>query len=1025
MDGSSVTAVLVVRNGAAWLPAALAALDASTVMPGQVVVADTASTDGSRALLAARGPVLDLPATTGYGAAVAAALATVPSTAWIWLLHDDAAPDPSALEALMAYGDAHPDAALLGPKVRDWDDLRLLVEVGLTTDPSGHRHTGIDGREYDQGQRDDDRDVLAVGTAGALVRRSVWDEVGGLDPALPVFRDDLDLGWRITAAGHRVVVVPRSTLRHARAATTGRRELTAVSGRPGRLDRRHALLVLLAHASGRSLPLLVPALLASSLLRAVGFLLSRQVLAARDEVRAVGWVLLRPGLVRSARAARRRTRRIPAGNTRALLAGRTDRLRSRLEVVAAGVSAALTQRLGGEAVPLRLLDPYGGLGDAGPDGPDAEAELVVPAGPGLLRLVLRQPSVLLVLGLTAVALLAERSLLRPGPLLGGRLLPIPDSASALWSSYATGWHDVAGGTATAAAPVVAALAGLSTLLLGRTGLAVDLLLLGSVPLAAASAYVAAGRLTSRRLLRGWAAATWALLPVATIGIATGRLDVAAVQVAGPLLLIGGAAVLRDDPRQQGWRRAWALGLGLAMTCAFAPLLWPVAALLLLAPAVATRSASRIGAALIAAAVPTLVLGPWLLAAPGGLLAGPGRVLAGTDPGGWRLLLLNPGGSAPTVLLGCGLLGAALAGLLHAGRQTGVRRAWLLAGAGLALAAALARAGTWPGLGLQVAAAGMLGAAVLGAQGLRQRLAASSFGGRQVGAAALVGLAALTPVGLGLAWLAGGVPGPLTRDRTAVLPAFARAELAGGADLRVLALRAEDGRVAYDLSGPRGPVLGDADLGVPRGQTRRLDGVVADLLTVSGSDAAQALAGWGVRYVALTPGPGSDAVADGLDAQPGLTRRASGAVVLWRVVAPAARLTVLSGDTAAAALAGRRAAGPDALQLAPVQPLAGLADGTAVRVGPGRAGRLVVLAETAAPGWRATYDGRPLVPRTAWGWAQGFELPANGGVLRVHHDSRGRPAAVALQGLALAVVVVLAGPGARRRRGLEVVDEGAA
>jgi len=111
--------------------------------------------------------------------------------------------------------------------VRDWSDPRVLVEVGLTTDGAGHRETGLDRREYDQGQHDAVRDVLAVGTAAALVRRDVWDALGGLDAALPVFRDDLDLGWRVNAAGHRVLVVPPARVRHVRAATTGRRQTEA------------------------------------------------------------------------------------------------------------------------------------------------------------------------------------------------------------------------------------------------------------------------------------------------------------------------------------------------------------------------------------------------------------------------------------------------------------------------------------------------------------------------------------------------------------------------------------------------------------------------------------------------------------------------------------------------------------------------------------------------------------------------------------------------------------------------------
>jgi len=125
------------------------------------------------------------------------------------------------------------------------------------------------------------------------------------------------------------------------------------------------------------------------------------------------------------------------------------------------------------------------------------------------------------------------------------------------------------------------LAAASSVLFGKPWLAVDVLLLASVPLAGAAAYAAARRVVRHQVLRWWAAATWALLPVATGAVAAGRLDAAAVQIALPLLLLSAARVLREDPAEGGWRRAWALGLGLSLVVALAPALWPPAAVALI------------------------------------------------------------------------------------------------------------------------------------------------------------------------------------------------------------------------------------------------------------------------------------------------------------------------------------------------------------------------------------------------------------------------------------------------------------
>jgi GT2 family glycosyltransferase len=1039
---ADVTAVLVAHDGERWLPTALEALARQTVQPAQVLLVDTGSRDATAELLAAAGPVLTLPRDTGYGAAVGAALASAPAdTSWLWLLHDDVAPEPEALEALLAHAAGAPAAAVLGPKMLDWDDPRVLVEVGVTTDAAGHRETGLERREQDQGQHDAPRDVLAVGTAAALVRRDVWQALGGLDRALEVFRDDLDLGWRVNAAGARVVVVPAARARHARAATTGRRSLDAAGGRPAGIDRRNALLVLLAHASAPRLALMLPGLVAASVLRALGFLLTRQVLLARDELAAPLSVLGRPGRLLAARRERARTRTVRQRELRPLFATRTARLQTRLAAASGWVS--------GDVSPGAPPAP----GDVG--APEAE-ELAAPVRSGALRRLLLRRGVLLVLALALLALVAERSVLAVGGgvLAGGRLLPPPDGAGELWAAYAGSWSPTAGGTAAPPPPSLAVLAALASVLLGKAWLAVDLLLLASVPLAGATAWWAARHVVGSPLLAAWAAVTWALLPVATGAVATGRLDAAAVQMGLPLLAVGAAAVLRGDPRASGWHRAWALGLGLALVSAFSPALWPLAATLLVGAAVVMLGSERgpaarrrAVAAAVAAVVPGLVLLPWSLSAVrslGLLLHGPGRLAADAalvDPTlpAWHLLLLSPGGAGvPPVWMTAGLVLAALGGLLRSERSRPAVAGWAVVLASLAVGALLSRTplpgpGTtldlpvWPGVALQLAAGGMLLAALVGADCVGAWLAHHAVGWRHL----LVGVTAVTaglvPLLAAGAWVVGGAADPLRRDIPPLLPAFARAELEQEPGLRVLAVRpGAGGTAAYELTGARGDRLGRGDVPVPREQLAALDDVVADLLSPRGSAAAEALATRAVRYVALPGGDGTAlrGLAAALDSQQGLTRRSVGDVLLWQVTAPTGRLTLLPPATAAAATSGDDAVRPDRelLRDAPPVVLPSGREAAVAAVPPGEPGRLAVLAEAADPGWQARLDGRPLPRRTAWGWAQGFEVPPEGGRLELRRDAAPRRLALAGQAATVLVVAVLAAPAARRRRGLEVVDD---
>jgi GT2 family glycosyltransferase len=224
-----VTAVVVGHEGAAWLPRLTESLWALNPRPDRLIAVDTGSTDETAEMLAGMPgvePVVSMSARTGFGAAVARGIEAVgfapvpspydvygdnrhvPVVEWLWLLHDDCAPSPRALEQLLLQATMSPETGVWGPKLRLWPRDRELLEVGVTTSLGGRRDTGIENGELDQGQHDQPRNVLAVSSAGMLVRRDVWEALHGFDPRLPMFRDDIDFGWRASRAGAAFVPPP-------------------------------------------------------------------------------------------------------------------------------------------------------------------------------------------------------------------------------------------------------------------------------------------------------------------------------------------------------------------------------------------------------------------------------------------------------------------------------------------------------------------------------------------------------------------------------------------------------------------------------------------------------------------------------------------------------------------------------------------------------------------------------------------------------------------------------------------------
>jgi hypothetical protein len=215
----------------------------------------------------------------------------------------------------------------------------------------------------------------------------------------------------------------------------------------------------------------------------------------------------------------------------------------------------------------------GGLHHAAAD--PADEVPPVPESP-LIKRLMTSPGILTCALLLVVALVAEHSLMGAGPLGGGALVPSWGGVGGLWREYLAGFHDTGIGSASSTPPYIAVVAALATLLGGKPWLAVDVILLGSVPGAGITAFLAARRVTTSVTARIWGAATYALLPVATGVVAAGRIGTAVAFVLVPLVGIQVARVF-TQPGRQARRAAWAAGLFVGIAAAFVPLAWVIAA----------------------------------------------------------------------------------------------------------------------------------------------------------------------------------------------------------------------------------------------------------------------------------------------------------------------------------------------------------------------------------------------------------------------------------------------------------------
>jgi hypothetical protein len=252
------------------------------------------------------------------------------------------------------------------------------------------------------------------------------------------------------------------------------------------------------------------------------------------------------------------------------------------------------------------------------------------------------------------------------------------------------------------------------------------------------------------------------------------------------------------------------------------------------------------------------------------------------------------------------------------------------------------------------------AALVAAVGARPALRGQSFGWRQPAAVAVVGLAVVSTVTLAAGWVVRGADRPVNAHDPHVLPLFTQSELTVPTAPRALVLDAAGPVISYALiRRPAGPQLGDADT-APRNSKSpasvHLAGAVRDL--VAGRPGAGAeLAPFGIRYV-VAPTGSAARVSSALGRATTLTVVPAPGATVWRSSIQTGELTLLSPTAAT------KAVQPSALS-APV------------------------TASLPAKAGSADVDGKPLVARTAYGWAQAFELPTSAGRLRIGFSGGGR------------------------------------
>ena len=993
----TVLVLLVAHDAAGWIADCLRALAAQSYPRMGVLAVDNASTDGTRQILEqslGAGRVLALDENRGVAGAVQSALARAPAAAeadYLLITHDDTAMDPDCVTRLVqaAIGIQGVErVGVVGPKVVDWAEPRLLREVGRSTDRFGHPYTPLQDGEIDQGQFDRVLEVMYVSSCAMLVSRECLQRTGVPDERFASHHEDLDLCWRARLAGFRVLMTPLGRARHMAASTNGMRPDEHRHRTSRYYGERAALAAMLKNYGLLSLLLLLPLSIVLGLVRLIGLALTRRFDDAWDMLTAWGWnVVHLPGTVR---------RRVRAQSVRAV----KDRsIRRFME------SSSLRMPRWVEAAGEILAEQRGPEDDDEAPRPKLRHQTVslARAHPALLG--------------SAVALIlcsvAFRDLFGPGTVRGAAVASFPSDASGLFAEFVSGFRTTGLGGAGAGSPALAAMGGLSRLLLGSTSLAQKVILGGLPIVAGVTMYRTVTRQTEDRLAAVIAAAAYVLSGAVLWAFSDGRIVALVALAAVPALADRLDSAFDREPPAQRLRFVVGLGVGIAAGVSFLPGVALVIVVLVTVRVLAAPARLRgLGLTLAGIVVGALLVLPFLPTLVADDAAALGSSIRTLDVHRIGRLALGPGPG--TGVVAWFLPVAAVFGLsLSAGDLRGrAFRAALGALAGLGLAWVSA-AGMLPaGLSDEVAYVALAATceAVLVGYGLASLaggVGRESFGWRQIGAAALTVVLA---AGLGLQAIVALVGGWAWGGAEAVPAAWAVVSDRSEREFRVLWLgddlglafpapggdptgivHAGPGSLRYGVTDRDGSTILDTGrpLTGPGNASLRL---VLEQFLAGGTRHAGALLGpYGIRFVVAREGDLPPPALEALTSQLDLDAIPTDGLTIFRNAHALPPVAVSTDPDVAAIAASSSSDAAERLQDPTAAPAETVPGGWSAQL---PAGGTLLLSTERLSGFRATaQNGTSLPVESSFGWATRVQFPEGGSVQVRDADQWKRTAAV--------------------------------
>jgi GT2 family glycosyltransferase len=267
----------------------VASLFAAGARPGQVIVVDNGSSDGSaHALRKQFGPtvyIIERGQNLGFagGCNLGLRYALDQQAEWIFILNNDTVVDTAIFAEWARAAQASKDYAIIAPLILYHSEPNRIWYLGDRLAPASLITYPISRNQIDDGRFPAIVPADFVCGCGMFVRREVFERIGLFDPSFFMYAEEVDLCWRARTAGFRLACATRAKMWHKISVSADRdRPMTRY------LRIRNQIRFYQRYARGYDVPIMVAFSLLRAFRLAIEDLIHRQVALIPPLVR--GWI---------------------------------------------------------------------------------------------------------------------------------------------------------------------------------------------------------------------------------------------------------------------------------------------------------------------------------------------------------------------------------------------------------------------------------------------------------------------------------------------------------------------------------------------------------------------------------------------------------------------------------------------------------------------------------------------------------------------------------------------------------------